>query len=78
LRAFRKIKNKQILKVTALYVIWNPEICQDPTTCGQDDLVLYKSCLKSKKTDKTIEDFQDEKDIPLIKSRAFARNQKLI
>jgi len=33
-------KNKQILKVAALYVMWNPEICQDPPTCGQDDLVL--------------------------------------
>ena len=31
---------KQILKVTALYVILNTEICQDPFTCGQDDLVL--------------------------------------
>ena len=35
-----KLLNKQILKVTALYVMWNPEICQDPPTCGQDDLVL--------------------------------------
>ena len=40
LKGFRKSKNKQILKVTALYVIWNQEICQDPPTCGQDDLVL--------------------------------------
>ena len=31
----------QILKVIALYVMWNPEICQDPPTCGQDDLVLF-------------------------------------
>ena len=29
-----------ILKVTALYVIWNPEICPDPPTCGQHDVVL--------------------------------------
>ena len=40
LRSFRKLKDNQILKVTALYVIWNPEICRDPPTCGQDDLVL--------------------------------------
>ena len=41
MRGFTKSKNKQILKVTALYVMWNPEICQDPSTCCQDDLVLY-------------------------------------
>ena len=40
IQGYRKSENKQILKVTALYVIWNPEICQDPPTCGQDDLVL--------------------------------------
>ena len=37
-----KSKNKQILKVTALYVIWNPEIYQDFPTCGQDDPVLFQ------------------------------------
>ena len=37
-----KSKNKQILKVTALYLMWNPEICQDAPHRGQDDLVLYK------------------------------------
>ena len=42
MRGFRKSKNMQILKVTALYVMWNPEICQDPPTCGQDDLVLWQ------------------------------------
>ena len=35
MRYFRKWKNKQILKVTALYLMWNPEICQDPPTWGQ-------------------------------------------
>jgi hypothetical protein len=25
---------------SSLSVIWNPEICQDSPTCGQDDLVL--------------------------------------
>ena len=38
---FQEIQNNQILKVTALYLMWNPEICQDPRSCGQDDLVLY-------------------------------------
>ena len=33
-------KNKQILKVTALYLMWNPGICQDAPSCGQDNLVL--------------------------------------
>ena len=40
LRGFKKSKNKQILKVIALYIMWNPENCQGPPTCGQDDLVL--------------------------------------
>ena len=29
-----KSKNKQILKVTVLYLMWNPEICQDPHPPG--------------------------------------------
>ena len=37
----RKSKNKQILKVTALYLMWNQKICKDPPSCGQDDLVLW-------------------------------------
>ena len=37
-RLIRKSKNKRILKVTALYRMWNPEICQDAPSCG--DLVL--------------------------------------
>ena len=24
-------------KISAVYFMWNPEICQDPPTCGQDD-----------------------------------------
>ena len=43
-----KKKNKQILKVTALYVILNLEICQNPPTCGQDDLVLLRKKLHKK------------------------------
>ena len=38
-----------MLKMSAFYYIWNPEICQDPPTCGQDDLVLS---LKKVKVDK--------------------------
>jgi len=40
LRGFRKSWNKQILKVTALYLMWNPEICQDAPNCDQDDAFL--------------------------------------
>ena len=29
-----------MLKISAVYFMWNPEICQDPPTWGQDDLVL--------------------------------------
>ena len=47
LRRFRNSKNKQILKVTALYVIWNPEICPDPPTCGQHDVVLLSRLISS-------------------------------
>ena len=41
LRGSRKSKNKQILKVTALYLMWNQKISKDPPSCGQDDLVLW-------------------------------------
>ena len=34
------MENMQILKVTAIYLMWNPEICQDPPTWSQDDLFL--------------------------------------
>ena len=39
-RYITKSKNKQILKVIALYLMWNPKICKDPATWSQDDLVL--------------------------------------
>jgi hypothetical protein len=29
-----------MLKISAFYFMWNSEICQDPPTCGQYDLVL--------------------------------------
>ena len=32
-----------MLKISAVYFMWNPEICQDPPTCDQDDLVLSMS-----------------------------------
>ena len=35
-----------MLKISALCFIWNPEICQDPPTCGQDDLVPWISISK--------------------------------
>ena len=35
------IFSKQILKlITVLSLMWNPEICQDTPSCGQDDLDL--------------------------------------
>ena len=30
-----------MLKISVVYFMWNQEICQDPPTCRQDDLVLY-------------------------------------
>ena len=38
---FERCQDMQILKVTALYLVWSQEICQDAPSCGQDDLVLY-------------------------------------
>ena len=35
-----------MLKISVVYFMWNPEICQDPPTCGQDDLVLLLYCQK--------------------------------
>ena len=40
LRGFRKSKNKQILKVTALYVIWNPKRRQSYPTWPHYDQAL--------------------------------------
>ena len=36
-----------MLKISAFYFMWNPEICQDPPTCGQDDqaLLMWKKPL---------------------------------
>ena len=34
-----------MLKISAFYFSWNTEICQDPPTCGQDDLVLSSTKL---------------------------------
>ena len=31
-----------MLKISAVYFMWNPEICQNTPSCGQNDLVLYK------------------------------------
>ena len=37
---YQILRNFRKLKVTALYLMCNPEICQDPPSCGQDDLFL--------------------------------------
>ena len=29
-----------MLKISGVYLIGNPEICQDPPSCGQDDQTL--------------------------------------
>ena len=36
-----------MLKISVVYFMWNPEICQDPPTWGQDDLVLLLGFLLS-------------------------------
>ena len=43
LRPFIKSIAKQFLKISAVYFMWNPEICQDAPNQGQDDLVLLSS-----------------------------------
>ena len=40
MRGFTKLKKKHLLKISAVYLIGNPEICQDPPSCGQDDQTL--------------------------------------
>ena len=39
LRSFRESQRKHVLKILAVYFMWNPEIYQDPPICGQDELV---------------------------------------
>jgi hypothetical protein len=40
-RQFGQIKD-QIILATDRGILWNPEICQEPPTCGQDGLVLLR------------------------------------
>ena len=41
LRGFRKSKNKKILKVTALYVIWNPKSVKCPASISENPVPLF-------------------------------------
>ena len=43
MRGFTKSYTKQILKFSAVYLMWNLKICQDAPNQGQDDLVLLCS-----------------------------------
>ena len=51
LRGFTKSKKKHMLKISGVYLIGNPEICQDPPSCGQDDqtLSIHKKNISKKK-----------------------------
>ena len=40
LRGFTKSKKKHMLIISVVYLIGNPEICQGPPSCGQDDQTL--------------------------------------
>ena len=40
MRGFTKLKKKHLLKISAVYLIGNLEICQDPCSCDQDDQTL--------------------------------------
>ena len=41
-----KSKNKQILKITALYVIWNPKSVKCPASISENPVPLYWSKVK--------------------------------
>ena len=41
LRGFMKSKNKQILKVTALYLIWNPKSVKCPASISENPVPLF-------------------------------------
>ena len=41
-----KSKKKHMLKISGVYLIGNPEICQDPPSCGQDDQTLSIAFLR--------------------------------
>ena len=52
MRGFTKLKKKHLLKISAVYLIGNPEICQDPPSCDQDDqTLLYIQKLDIEKTE---------------------------
>jgi hypothetical protein len=48
LRGFMKSKNKQILKVTALYVIWNPKSVKCPASISENPVPLCTTCIACK------------------------------
>ena len=39
---FHEIQNKQILKVTALYVIWNPKSVKCPASISENPVPLFE------------------------------------
>ena len=41
IKAFTKLSIKHLLKISAVYLMKNPENCQDPKNQEQGDLVLY-------------------------------------
>ena len=44
LRGFRKFKNKQILKVTAVYAIWNPKSVRCPASISENPVPYFFCC----------------------------------
>ena len=65
MRGFTKLKKKHLLKISAVYLIGNPEICQDTPSCGQDDQTLLFSKMIAN-FDKPFESQwkSNQKDIP--------------
>ena len=59
-----------MLKISVVYFMWNPEICQDPPTCGQDDLVLFQKLFLLVKTKSPIVQKEVKKNL-YLKSGAF-------
>jgi hypothetical protein len=76
---------KHMPKISAFYFMWNPEICQDPPTCGQDDLVLYpkfapalksvKNCPKHHPQDQGLQGTQDQQMHEVCKIIYLPNNQ---
>jgi hypothetical protein len=76
LRGFTKSKKKHMLKISAVYLIGNPEICQDPPTWSQDDQTLCQKNLSKTSSKKICQNIRlkNSKIYQKIRHKSLSKN----